>query len=80
MEVGPLSREVILLLAQPLSSSLQTGFRFLHPPLPAVPSIDLAVDLPRRESDGLTTFRASSKDDLDLSFTPVAQHLRQSRA
>ena len=61
MEVCPLSREVILPLAQPLFSSLQTGFRFLHLPLPATPSIDLAADLPRRESDGLTTFRVRAR-------------------
>jgi hypothetical protein len=38
MEVGPLSREGMLLLAaHPLSVPLQSGVRFFHRPLPARP-------------------------------------------
>jgi len=57
MEVCPLSRGVMLLGAQPLSAPLQSGIRFLHPPLPAAPSARLATRFPSREGYGLTTFR-----------------------
>jgi hypothetical protein len=43
MEVCALSRGMIL---QSLSVSLQDGFRFLHFPLPASLSADLAVGFP----------------------------------
>ncbi len=58
MEVCPLSREVMLAQApQPLSAPLQRGLCFLHRPLPAAPSVRLAVFLPREECNGLTMFR-----------------------
>ena len=44
--------------AQPLSASLQGGVRFLHHPLPAVPSAHLTARFLRREDYGLTTFRS----------------------
>ncbi len=53
MEVGPLSRGVILLLAQPLSVPLQNSLRFFHLPLPAVPSACLATHLPGGRTTGL---------------------------
>ncbi|SPA03592.1 protein of unknown function (plasmid) [Cupriavidus taiwanensis] len=43
MEVCPLSREVMF---QPLSESLQSGVRFLQPPIPAQPTAFLTVRLP----------------------------------
>jgi len=49
MEVGPLSREVMLrgcYCAQPLSARLQSGIRFFHPPIPAVPWACLAARFP----------------------------------
>ncbi len=46
MEVCPLSRGMMLLLAQSLSISLQDGFRFFHFPLPTPPSAHLAVCFP----------------------------------
>jgi len=47
-EVCPLSRGVMLppAGAQPLSTSLQGGLRFLRHPLPAIPSARLAVCFP----------------------------------
>ena len=42
-EVCPISREVIL---QPLSIPLQNGLRFFLVPLPAAPTVSLAVHLP----------------------------------
>ena len=53
MEVCPFSRRAML---QPLSTSLQGGFRFLHLPIPTLPSVSLTVAFPLRENDGLTTF------------------------
>ena len=47
MEVCPLSGGVMLSTAtQPLSDSLQIGLRFLHLPLPAVPSASLTARFP----------------------------------
>jgi hypothetical protein len=48
VEVCPLSRGVMLPVwgAQPLSAPLQDGFRFLHHPLLAVPSVRLAARFP----------------------------------
>ena len=59
-EVSPLSRGVMLPLAQPLSTPLQDGVRFLPRPLPAPPSARLAARFPLRERYGLTTFRTST--------------------
>jgi hypothetical protein len=56
MEVGALSRGVMLPWAQPVSAPLQRGIRFFHPPLPALPSASLTVRVPWWEEDGLTTF------------------------
>jgi len=41
-EVCPLSRGV---MSQPLCSRLQTAIRFFRPPIPAPPSMDLAIHL-----------------------------------
>ena len=46
--------------AQPLSTSLQGSFRFLHLPLSAVLSPFLAVWFPLQENNRLTTFRADT--------------------
>lgn len=50
MEVCPLSRgamlKALLRASQPLSDPLQEGIRLLHYPLPATPSVYLAVHLP----------------------------------
>jgi len=68
MEVSPLSREVILPEAQPLSAQLQSGLRLLHPPIPAAPWARLTVCFPSREralsgweNYGLTTFRVHAR-------------------
>ena len=50
--------DVAVWKAQPLSASLQGGVRFLHHPLPAVPSAHLTARFLRREDYGLTTFRS----------------------
>jgi hypothetical protein len=70
MEVCPLSREVMSprrCCAQPLSAPLQSGIRFFHPPIPAIPWTRLAARLPSGRSllrmkgnYGLTTFRVSA--------------------
>jgi hypothetical protein len=50
MEVCPLARGAKF---EPLSSSLQTGLRFFHRPLPAPPSADLTVRFPKGRDTGL---------------------------
>jgi hypothetical protein len=47
-EVGPLSRGVMLLVAQPLSERLPFGVRFLPNPVPPVLSGRLAASVPGR--------------------------------
>ncbi len=44
------------LAAQPLSTSLQSGLRFFHRPLPAVPSARLTAAYPRGRTTGLPRF------------------------
>jgi hypothetical protein len=56
-EVCPLSRGVMLPIAQPLSLPLQEGLRFFRPPLPAALSVGLTVHFPFWERYGLTKFR-----------------------
>ena len=46
LEVGPLSRR-----GSPLSAQLPGGIRFLQHPLPAAPSVHLAVGLASREAE-----------------------------
>jgi hypothetical protein len=82
MEVCPLSGGVMLSTAtQPLSDSLQIGLRFLHLPLPAVPSASLAARFPDRffqENYGLITFRINTlTHHLGSTSPPGARHLRQ---
>jgi hypothetical protein len=57
-EVCPLARGV---MSQPLSDPLQTGIRFLPPPLPAAPSAHLTTRFPSREGYGLTTLRHGNR-------------------
>ncbi len=58
MEVCTLSREAMSpLSAQPLSALLLSGIRFLHPPVPALPLVCLAIHLPHWEEYGVPTFR-----------------------
>lgn len=57
MEVGPLSRGTIF---ESLSNPLQTGLRFLHPPLPAVPLGRFTAFLPQRGR--LRAYRVSSSE------------------
>src|SRR6266498_1313584 len=58
-EVSPLSRGVMWSCAQPLSTPLQDGLRFLPRPLPAPPWARLTARFPLRERYGLTTFRTN---------------------
>ena len=80
MEVGPLSRGMMLLWAQSLSISLQDGLRFFHFPLPTPPSAHLAVCFPCWERYGLTTFCMDTVNGLGLASSPAARHLRQENA
>ena len=69
-EVGALSGGVTF---KPLSIPLQDSIRFFRAPLPARPSIFLAVDLPCYGRDyGLTLFLSSDTSGLDLAYSPVA--------
>jgi hypothetical protein len=76
MEVCALSRGVMFQL---LSTSLQSGIRFFHHPIPTNPSACLTVSFPLRENDGLTTFRIRTQDGLGSACSPVAFHLRQGK-
>jgi hypothetical protein len=70
MEVCLLSHEVML---QPLSPSLQSGLRFFHPPLPALPWAFLTVSFPLSEEKyGFTVFRSRNADGLGSLSPPVA--------
>jgi len=59
-DVSPLSREVMLRWAQPLSTPLQDGLRFFPPPIPARPWAHLAARFPSRETYGVAMFRLSN--------------------
>jgi len=61
VEVGPLSRGVMLPTAQPLSRRLPPGIRLLHHPLPASRSPCLTAGTPCRERYGLTVFIACNR-------------------
>ena len=58
---------------QPLSARLQGSVRFLAIPIPAPPSICLAVDLPLAGSDTglLCSARMTCRDSLGALYTPV---------
>src|ERR1700733_14219269 len=60
-EVSPLSRrgDVVRGRTHPLSDPLQAGLRFLPHPFPAASSASLAVGLPSRGGDGVTSFTCS---------------------
>ena len=62
MDVCPLARGVMLPSAQPLSTPLQDGLRFFHPPLPARPWARLTVRFPDRETYGVTMFHVSNSE------------------
>ena len=92
MEVSALSREVMLrecCCAQPLSARLQSGIRFLHPPIPAVPWARLAARFPSRRSRHERVPREGElrayhvpcecQSGLGLAYPPVAHRLRQVR-
>ena len=69
-EVGALSGGVMF---KPLSTALHDGVRFLRTPLPADPSVFLAVDLALHGRDyGLTLFLPSDMSGVDLAYPPVA--------
>ena len=55
VEVSPLSREATF---KPLSGPLQPGVRFLHNPLPALPTASLTIGLPAREQPTRAEIRA----------------------
>jgi len=57
VEVCPLSRGVMLPMAQPLSLPLQQSLRFFYFLIPAGLSVYLTVHFPPWESYGLTLFR-----------------------
>jgi hypothetical protein len=67
-EVCPLSREVMLPMAQPLSLLLPEGLRFFRPPLPAALSVGLTAHVPWRERYGLTKFRLHHRMGTVRSF------------
>jgi len=83
MEVSPLLRKTMLPEAQSLSARLQSGFRLLHPPIPAVPWARLTVCFPiQKNSLSLGELRAYhvSRECLSgsgLASPPVARRLRQ---
>lgn len=76
MEVCPLSRGVILPVAQLLSAPLQSGFRFFHLPLPALPSARLAACFPSSGEVRVYHVPQFRPDGTGLAYTPVAQRLR----
>src|SRR5262249_47313307 len=59
-DVSPLSREVMLRWAQPLSTPLQDGLRFFPPPMPARLWAHLAARFPSRETYGVAMFHLSN--------------------
>jgi len=68
MEVSPLSREVMLPRLNLYPLDYRSGFRLLHPPIPAAPWACLAAHFPIRERNlsgwenyGLTTFRVHAR-------------------
>ena len=77
VEVCPLSRGVMLPTeAQPLSNPLQAGLRFLHHPLPAVPSARLAARFPQRGELRAYHVPLVYPHGLGSSSTPGVQRLR----
>ncbi len=67
-EVCPVSRGVMF---QPLSGPLQPGVRFLCDPIPAPPTVFLAVHLPWGQRYGLTTFPVCHTTGLGSASSPV---------
>ena len=55
MEVSSLSREATF---KPLSGPLQPGVRFLHDPLPALPTASLTIGLPKSKQPPWAEIRA----------------------
>ncbi|HBP5770798.1 hypothetical protein EGJ64_22035 [Pseudomonas aeruginosa] len=56
---------------QPLSRPLQPGVRFLCDPIPAPPTVFLAVHLPKGQRYRLTTFPICHTTGLGPAFSPV---------
>ncbi len=63
-------------MTQLLSAPLQDGFRFLHPPLPALQSALLTVRFPNPGEVRAYHVPQIRPDGLGLAYTPVAQRLR----
>ena len=61
-------------MSQLLSTPLQSGFRFLQPPLPAASTVRLAATpaLARGRDIGLTLFRLNDTNDVVPACTPAA--------
>jgi len=74
-EVGPVSRGV---MSQPLSAPLQSGIRFLPPPLPAAPTAHLAVRFPEKPPGRQRAYHVPPmyQSGLGRVSTPVIEHLR----
>jgi hypothetical protein len=75
-EVSPLSGGMKF---QSLSDLLQADIRFFRHPLPASPTVFLAVNLPYRQEYGLTVFRISNNEKLGANYFPMVQHPRLGR-
>ena len=82
MDVCPLARGVMLRGAQPLSTPLQDGVRFFHPPLPARLSARLTARFPSRETYGVAMFRLSNNGwgRRALSTGSVVAHDKEGRS
>ena len=61
------------MVTQPLSTSLQGGFRFLHFPLPALYQPSLRSTCHCGQWVGLTVFRLSNMNGLGSVFLPVVE-------
>lgn len=68
-EVGLLSHEVMF---QPLSDLLPVGIRFLRHPLPAPPTVRLAIHLPRRAEIRVYRVSLKQRGGLGPAYSPVA--------
>ena len=84
MEVGPLSRKVMLPQLNLYPLDYRSGLRLLHPPIPAAPWAPLTVCFPspERNSLWLEELRAyhvsrACQSGLGLASPPVARRLRQ---
>ena len=68
--------------AQPLSTPLQDGLRFFHPPMPARLSACLAACFPSRETYGVAMFRLSHNEwgRRALSTGSVVAHDKEARS